>query len=84
VAGVIGFVGLIAPHLIRLLTGPDHRSLLPLSTLGAVLMCAADTMVRAFLAGEIAVGVLTVLLAGLAFMVIFRRKLRAMRDLAQG
>lgn len=81
VAGIIGFVGLIVPHLIRLLTGPDHRSLLPLSTLGgAVLLCAADTLVRAYLPGEIPVGVLTALLAGPAFMVIFRRK---MRELAQ-
>ncbi|MDR2458068.1 MAG: iron ABC transporter permease, partial [Clostridiales Family XIII bacterium] len=48
VSGIIGFVGLIVPHLIRLLTGPDHRSLIPLSTLGgAVLLCAADTVVRA-------------------------------------
>jgi iron complex transport system permease protein len=77
VAGIIGFVGLIVPHLVRLLTGPDHRSLLPLSTLGgAVLLCAADTVVRAFLPGEIPVGVLTALLAGPAFMVIFRRKMR--------
>ena len=81
VAGIIGFIGLIVPHLIRLLTGPDHRSLIPLSTLGgAVLLCAADTIVRAYLPGEIPVGVLTALLAGPAFMVIFRRK---MRDLVQ-
>jgi iron complex transport system permease protein len=81
VAGIIGFVGLIVPHLVRLVTGPDHRSLLPLSALGgAVILCAADTLVRAFLPGEIPVGVLTALLAGPAFMVIFRRK---MRDLAQ-
>jgi iron complex transport system permease protein len=81
VAGIIGFVGLIVPHLIRLLTGPDHRSLIPLSTLGgAVLLLAADTTVRAFLPGEIPVGVLTALLAGPAFLIIFRRK---MKDLIQ-
>jgi ABC-type Fe3+-siderophore transport system permease subunit len=45
-----------------------------------VLLCAADTLVRAYLPGEIPVGVLTALLAGPAFMVIFRRK---MRELAQ-
>jgi iron complex transport system permease protein len=77
VAGIIGFVGLIVPHLVRLLTGPDHRSLLPLSTLaGALLLLAADTTVRAFLPGEIPVGVLTALLAGPAFLVIFRRKMK--------
>ncbi|MDR1039872.1 MAG: iron ABC transporter permease [Deltaproteobacteria bacterium] len=80
VAGIIGFVGLIVPHLVRLSTGPDHRSLLPLSTLGgALLLSLADTAVRAFLPGEIPVGVLTALLAGPAFLVIFRRK---MKDLA--
>jgi iron complex transport system permease protein len=77
VAGIIGFVGLIVPHLIRLLTGPDHRSLIPLSTAGgAVLLLAADTTVRAFLPGEIPVGVLTALLAGPAFLFIFRSKMK--------
>jgi iron complex transport system permease protein len=77
VAGIIGFVGLIVPHLVRLLTGPDHRSLLPLSTLGgAFLLASADTVVRVFLPGEIPVGVLTALLAGPAFLVIFRRKMK--------
>jgi iron complex transport system permease protein len=77
VAGIIGFVGLIVPHLVRLLAGPDHRSLIPLSTLGgALLLSAADTVVRAFLPGEIPVGVLTALLAGPAFLVIFRRKMK--------
>jgi iron complex transport system permease protein len=81
VSGIIGFVGLIVPHLARLLAGPDHRSLLPLSTLaGAVLLLAADTAVRAFLPGEIPVGVLTALLAGPAFLVIFRRKMRTLAD----
>jgi iron complex transport system permease protein len=76
VAGVIGFVGLIVPHLVRLVTGPDHRSLLPLSALGgALLLLAADTAVRVLLPGEIPVGVLTALLAGPVFLVIFRRRM---------
>ncbi len=76
VAGVIGFVGLIVPHLVRLVSGPDHRSLLPLSALGgAVLMLAADTTVRVLLPGEIPVGVLTALLAGPVFLVIFRKRM---------
>jgi len=76
VAGVIGFVGLIVPHLVRLATGPDHRSLLPLSALGgALLLLCADTTVRAFLPGEIPVGVLTALLAGPVFLVIFRKRM---------
>lgn len=76
VAGIIGFVGLIIPHLIRLITGPDHRSLLPLSALGGgLLLLAADTTVRVILPGEIPVGVLTALLAGPVFLVIFRKKM---------
>lgn len=82
VAGVIGFVGLIVPHLMRILTGPDHRSLLPLSALGgALLLTCADSLVRVVLPGEIPVGVLTALLAGPAFLVIFRKKMgRAAHD----
>ncbi len=77
VAGVIGFVGLIVPHLARILTGPDHRSLIPLSAIGgALLLSAADALVRVVLPGEIPVGVLTALLAGPAFLLIFRRKMR--------
>lgn len=76
VAGIIGFVGLIVPHLVRLATGPDHRSLLPLSALGgAVLLLGADSLVRVALPGEIPVGVLTALLAGPAFLILFRRKM---------
>lgn len=78
VAGIIGFVGLIVPHTARQLTGPDHRSLLPLSALGgALLLTVADTSVRVTLPGEIPVGVLTALVAGPAFLGIFRRRLRS-------
>lgn len=76
VAGIIAFVGLIVPHLVRLVTGPDHRSLLPLSALGgALLLLTADSVVRAVLPGEIPVGVLTALMAGPVFLVIFRRRM---------
>lgn len=76
VAGIIGFVGLMIPHVVRLVTGPDHRSLIPLSALGgAVLLLAADLQVRVTLPGEIPVGVITALLAGPAFLGIFRRKI---------
>ncbi|MDR1045286.1 MAG: iron ABC transporter permease [Candidatus Adiutrix sp.] len=76
VAGIIGFVGLIVPHLVRLISGPDHRTLLPLSALGgALLLLAADSAVRVLLPGEIPVGVLTALLAGPVFLVIFRKRL---------
>ena len=81
IAGIIGFVGLIVPHLVRLITGPDYRSLLPLSALGgALLLTAADTAVRVILPGEIPVGVLTALLAGPVFLVIFRQKMGGIRN----
>ncbi len=76
VSGIIGFVGLIVPHLVRLLCGPDHRALLPLSALGgAVLLLCSDTLVRVVLPGEIPVGVLTALMAGPVFLVIFRKRM---------
>jgi len=75
VAGIIGFVGLIVPHLMRLLVGPDHRVLIPLSALGgAVLMTAADALAKNLLSGEIPVGILTTLLGGPFFCYIFRIK----------
>jgi iron complex transport system permease protein len=79
VSGIIGFVGLITPHLVRALTGPDHRTLLPLSALaGAVALVGADLLVRVLLPGEIPVGVLTALIAGPVFLIIFRRRIRGL------
>jgi iron complex transport system permease protein len=67
VSGIIGFVGLIVPHLARLLVGPDHRRLLPIAALaGAALLIAADTVARVLLpyGQEIPVGIVTALLGG--------------------
>ncbi len=74
-AGVIGFVGLIAPHLARLLVGPDHRFMLPLAVvLGAVLLLAADTLTRILVApAELPLGVLTALVGGPLFLWLLRR-----------
>jgi iron complex transport system permease protein len=75
VAGIIGFVGLLIPHLMRTLAGPDNRLLLPLSLLaGALLLLLADTLTRAVLPREIPIGVLTALLGGPFFCYIFRRR----------
>ncbi len=72
VAGTIGFVGLVVPHLLRLVLGPDHRLLLPASLLvGAALLAIADTGAR--LAGGIPVGVVTALLGAPFFLVLLRR-----------
>ncbi|MDR3279145.1 MAG: iron ABC transporter permease [Synergistaceae bacterium] len=72
--GVIGFVGLVVPHLLRILFGPSHRNLLPLSLAGgAALMCAADTIAKGF--NELPSGVLTVLVGGPVFcFILWRRK----------
>ncbi|MGQ9687226.1 MAG: FecCD family ABC transporter permease [Desulfobaccales bacterium] len=67
VSGIIGFVGLIVPHLARLLVGPDHRRLLPAAALaGALLLIAADTLARVLLpyGQELPVGIITALLGG--------------------
>lgn len=69
-AGVIGFVGLVVPHLLRLLVGPDHRWLLPASALGgAALLGFADLGARTLLApAELPVGILTALVGGPVFL----------------
>lgn len=75
VAGIIGFVGLLVPHMMRMLTGPDNRRLLPVSMLaGAILLLGADTLTRAVLPQEIPIGVLTALVGGPFFCFVFRRR----------
>ncbi len=75
VSGIIGFIGLIVPHLVRFLVGPDNRKLIPVSILaGATLLLLADTITRAILPSEVPIGVLTALIGGPFFCVIFRRK----------
>ncbi len=75
VSGIIGFVGLLVPHLMRMLVGPDNRRLLPVSMLaGAILMLGADTLTRAVLPQEIPIGVLTALVGGPFFCYVFRKR----------
>lgn len=70
VAGLIGFVGLMVPHMIRLVVGPDHRVLLPASLLGgAVTLVLADLLARIVIAPiELPVGIVTALLGGPFFV----------------
>lgn len=77
-AGLIGFVGLIVPHLIRLLSGPDHRVLLPASALaGATLLLFADLFARMVLApAELPIGIVTALLGGPFFLYLLVRGAR--------
>lgn len=76
VAGLIGFVGLVVPHMIRLLIGEDYRFLLPYSMLGgAVLVVIADTIARtAFDPIELPVGILLAALGAPFFIVLLRRR----------
>lgn len=73
--GIIGFVGLVVPQLIRLWAGPDHRLLLPASALlGGALLTAADTAARTMAAPlELPVGVLTALFGGPFFIALLLR-----------
>jgi iron complex transport system permease protein len=77
VAGLIAFVGLIVPNGVRLLTGPDHRVLLPLCALGgALLVLCADTLGRIAVAPlELPVGALLALIGGPYFLILLRWKL---------
>jgi iron complex transport system permease protein len=70
VCGPIGFVGLIVPHICRLLVGPDHRYLTPATLLcGAVLLCLCDTVARTVMfPNELPVGIVTSLLGGPFFL----------------
>src|SRR3546814_14798296 len=70
ITGVIGFVGLVVPHLVRLAAGPDHRLLLPASLLlGASLMLVADLFARTLvLPAELPIGILTACLGGPFFL----------------
>jgi iron complex transport system permease protein len=77
VSGIIGFVGLVAPHVVRLLIGHDYRLLLPLSTIfGAIFMVLADTVARSLLSGEIPVGIITAFCGAPFFIYLLRRRKR--------
>jgi len=75
VSGLIGFVGLIIPHLLRLVIGPDHRLLVPAAAIaGAAFLVLCDTVARTLLAGrELPVGAITALVGGPLFLYLLRR-----------
>jgi iron complex transport system permease protein len=73
VAGIVGFVGLVVPHVLRLIFGPDHRRLLPYSMLGgAAFLLACDLITRTFPLG-LRLGVVTSLIGGPFFLWLLRR-----------
>jgi len=83
VAGGIGFIGLIVPHAVRLVVGPDHRVLLPASALGgAVFLVIGDTVARLVLRpAELQVGLITAMLGGPFFLFLLWRSRRQMFSL---
>ena len=73
VAGIVGFAGLVVPHILRLAFGPDHRRLLPYSMLGgAIFLLACDLVTRTFPLG-LRLGVVTALIGGPFFLWLLRR-----------
>jgi iron complex transport system permease protein len=79
VSGVIGFVGLVMPHLVRMTIGAEHRKLLVLSgILGGVALLWSDVLARILLPGgeEMPVGVVTALLGGPFFCFLLKRRRR--------
>ncbi|ELB2045371.1 iron ABC transporter permease [Vibrio parahaemolyticus] len=77
ICGAIGFIGLVIPHLGRMLAGPDHRTLLPISALlGALLLTCADMIARVLLApAELPVGIVTALIGAPFFIyLLFQQK----------
>ncbi|MEJ5226704.1 iron ABC transporter permease [Thermodesulfovibrio sp.] len=72
--GIIGWVGLMVPHLVRMLTGPDHKTLVPLSiSAGAAFMIAADTVSRTLTSFDIPVGIITALTGAPFFIYLMKR-----------
>lgn len=76
VSGIIGFVGLIIPHMVRIFTGPDHRILLPISTIvGGIFMIWADNVARTVIApAELPVGIVTAFFGAPFFIYLLRKK----------
>ncbi len=81
VSGIIGFVGLIIPHMMRIIVGPDHRILIPASLLmGGMFMMTADTFSRMVIQPtELPVGIITALLGAPFFVYLLLRKKKSMR-----
>ena len=79
-SGLIGFVGLMVPHITRLAIGPDHRILFPASTIvGAIYLVICDAIARIIAASfvsafEMPVGVVTMLAGAILFILLFRKK----------
>jgi iron complex transport system permease protein len=76
VAGIVGFIGIVVPHLLRLVLGPSHRLLLPAAMcFGAILLLAADTLSRTLVApAELPIGIVTAAIGAPFFLVLLLRQ----------
>jgi iron complex transport system permease protein len=82
VMGIVGFVGLMVPHIVRLLVGPDHRRLLPLSFItGALFLMWADVACRVLPLADLKLGVLTAVTGGPFFLFLLIRHRRTLGTL---
>ena len=73
-AGIVGWVGLVIPHFARLMTGPDHRVLIPAAALiGATYLIIVDDIARSLVAAEIPIGILTAIVGAPIFAILLRR-----------
>ena len=77
VSGAIGYVGLLVPHVIRLIFGSDHRMLIPASALGgAIALVSADTLARTVVApSDLPVGAMTAMAGAPLFIYLLRRRM---------
>ena len=77
VTGIIGFVGLVVPHIVRILSGPKHRILLPFSLVfGGTFLIICDTLARTVSSQEIPVGIITAAFGGPFFIYLLRKSKR--------
>lgn len=78
VSGTVGWVGLVVPHMARMLVGPDHRVMMPVAAIiGALYLLVIDTVARTATGSEIPLGILTALIGTPVFALILRRTQRA-------
>ena len=74
VAGIIGLYGLVVPHMVRMLAGPDNRKLIPLNfVLGGTFLLIIDDFSRSFSGFEIPIGVFTMLLGAPVFILLMKK-----------
>ncbi len=74
-SGLIGFVGLIIPHVMRSLVGPDHRRLIPAVALGGgAFLALCDSLARTVMSAELPVGVITAMVGGPFFLILLKRR----------